>query len=224
MFLKSNDGVNIYYDIIGNGPAILLLHGFGDDHSIWNNAGWIEILKNEFTVIVIDIRGCGKSDKPETTESYSIDNHCFDIDQVLKIANDSNPIIWGWSLGATIAMHYTAKKSIKATIACGSYFGLIFSNEFITKALKNTNDQLHKARLNAFNKWPIVLPDQMKNDFLVYSGTNDGNVVIQLKKQREAIQKAKGKLIIFDGLDHAGLINEVNKIEPTVMEFMRNSV
>lgn len=39
MIAKSKDGTSIYYETVGNGQTILLLHGLGADHSIWEKAG-----------------------------------------------------------------------------------------------------------------------------------------------------------------------------------------
>ena len=128
MFTKSNDNFSIYYDVVGSGPVILLLHGFGNDHTMWTETGWTVKLKREFTVVTMDFRGCGESDKPENTNAYSLEAHCLDIDKVLETVNGRTPIIWGWSLGATIAMHYAAKRHLKATIACGSYFAVSYTH------------------------------------------------------------------------------------------------
>jgi Predicted hydrolases or acyltransferases (alpha/beta hydrolase superfamily) len=168
----------------------------------------------------MDLRGCGKSDKPCNVEAYSIENHCNDIDGILNELHETNPFIWGWSLGATIAMQYSARKRVRGTIACGSYFGLIFSDEFIQRAIDNTQDELLVARFKAFNKWPVVVPADMKNPFLVYTGTNDGNVVVQLRKQKEETEKSNGELIVFDGLDHVGLVHAINKVSPVVGKFL----
>jgi pimeloyl-ACP methyl ester carboxylesterase len=56
--LTSSDG-NIYYTIQGKGPAVVFLHGFLEDHSIWDN--FSDALLNRYTVITIDLPGFGKS-------------------------------------------------------------------------------------------------------------------------------------------------------------------
>ena len=64
MFATSNDGVRIAYEVYGTGPALLLLHGFSNDRSLWTKHRWIQYLKPMFTVITMDMRGCGESDAP----------------------------------------------------------------------------------------------------------------------------------------------------------------
>ncbi|MBC7651218.1 MAG: alpha/beta hydrolase, partial [Deinococcales bacterium] len=49
----------VAYTKIGAGKVVVLLHGFGEDATIWNNQ--VEFLKAYFTVITIDLPGSGKS-------------------------------------------------------------------------------------------------------------------------------------------------------------------
>jgi pimeloyl-ACP methyl ester carboxylesterase len=50
----------ISYTIEGNGPIVLLIHGFGEDSSVWKNQ--IDFLKNDFRLIVPDLPGSGRSE------------------------------------------------------------------------------------------------------------------------------------------------------------------
>jgi hypothetical protein len=55
----------------------------------------------------------------------------------------------------------------------------------------------------------------------MYTGTNDGNVVKQLKLQREAIETAGGELEILGECNHLELISETQKVWPIVGPFLR---
>jgi len=46
----------------GSGPAVLLIHGLGWDHSLWNPT--VERLSTRYRVIAADTRGHGRTDKP----------------------------------------------------------------------------------------------------------------------------------------------------------------
>ncbi|OOM75807.1 hypothetical protein CLPUN_30410 [Clostridium puniceum] len=48
--------------MVGTGSAIILAHSLSETKEIWIQNGWIEILKEHFTVIAIDLRGNGESD------------------------------------------------------------------------------------------------------------------------------------------------------------------
>ncbi len=54
------DKGTIYYSLLGRGPAIVFLHGFLEDHSMWDN--FAASLATQYTVICIDLPGFGKSD------------------------------------------------------------------------------------------------------------------------------------------------------------------
>ena len=223
MYITSNDKTRIYYEVIGSGITIVLLHGLGADHSVWINSGWIAELEKEYKLVLIDLRGCGKSDKPQNKDSYSIENHCYDIDCVLKEINETDPFIWGWSLGATIAMQYSTQKQIKGTIACGSYFGLIFTKELIQNAINNTNDKVMISRFLAFSEWPIINPENMKNKYLIYTGSRDGNVVNKLMEQKNQIEASNGILVVFNNVDHIGLLNKVDLIKGNIIRFIKEN-
>lgn len=56
-FSVSKDGTRIAYDVTGQGPALMLLHGAGKTRQDWGKVGYVDRLKDDFTVIAIDIRG-----------------------------------------------------------------------------------------------------------------------------------------------------------------------
>jgi pimeloyl-ACP methyl ester carboxylesterase len=222
MFVTSVDGISIYYEINGTGDPILLLHGFSNDHSIWHDTGWVDRLKQNYTVIAIDLRGCGKSDKPEKSESYSLDAHIADIQAVLSTCSIECPIIWGWSFGATLGLQYVKKNKIKAIVAAGTYFGPIFTKDYVDKRIQEAADDIQIARMLGLKEWPLLYPKDIKIPFLIYTGTNDGNVVVQIRKQESEIINAGGKVLILDGVDHYGLINNQIEIDKLVMPFIEN--
>ena len=64
------DGVGIEYDVTGEGPPVVLLHGFPDSGRLWRHQ--VPVLAEAgFTVIVPDMRGYGRSDKPLEVGAYS---------------------------------------------------------------------------------------------------------------------------------------------------------
>ncbi len=63
------NGQQIFYAKGGNGPPVLLLHGFPQTHAMWHAVA--PALARQFTVICPDLRGYGASSKPQGTENYS---------------------------------------------------------------------------------------------------------------------------------------------------------
>ncbi len=52
-YVLACDGLRIAYDVAGKGPALLLLHGFNNDRTMWHEHGYVERLHDQFTVITI---------------------------------------------------------------------------------------------------------------------------------------------------------------------------
>ncbi|MGZ4716998.1 MAG: alpha/beta fold hydrolase, partial [Acidimicrobiales bacterium] len=65
------DGVGLEVTIEGEGPPVVLLHGWPDTHELW--AGQTAALSAAgYQVIAPDLRGLGASDKPEGVDAYNI--------------------------------------------------------------------------------------------------------------------------------------------------------
>src|SRR5271165_5409904 len=73
------NGLDMYVEVIGSGPEVLLLHGFPDTHALWRNQ-IPALLAAGFRVIVPDLRGCGESEIPEGGASaYRVDTLVADV-------------------------------------------------------------------------------------------------------------------------------------------------
>lgn len=81
-FATSPDGARIAFDAEGAGPAIIPLHGGGQTRRGWREAGYVSAVSPEFTVISMDLRGSGESDKPETARDYAVSRLVEDYPEV----------------------------------------------------------------------------------------------------------------------------------------------
>ncbi|MBB5577939.1 MULTISPECIES: alpha/beta fold hydrolase [Rhizobium] len=64
----SLSGGCIFTTIVGNGPPVLLLHGFHEIHLMWREVA--PLLASEFTVICADVRGYGASASPTSAPDH----------------------------------------------------------------------------------------------------------------------------------------------------------
>jgi haloacetate dehalogenase len=62
-------GLGIHYRVGGNGPPLLLLHGYPQTHVMWHKVG--PALSRYFTVVCPDLRGYGDSDKPTSDDTHA---------------------------------------------------------------------------------------------------------------------------------------------------------
>ncbi len=90
------------YVKVGSGPALLLIHGLGCNHSTW--APVIETLARRHTVIVPDLLGHGESDKPRA--DYSIAAYANGMRDLLSVLDIDAATIVGHSLGGGVAMQF----------------------------------------------------------------------------------------------------------------------
>jgi pimeloyl-ACP methyl ester carboxylesterase len=90
------------FRIAGDGPAILLIHGIGDNSTTWN--GIHAKLAQRFTVIAPDLLGHGESDKPRA--DYSCAAYANGMRDLLSVLDIERVTIVGHSLGGGVAMQF----------------------------------------------------------------------------------------------------------------------
>jgi pimeloyl-ACP methyl ester carboxylesterase len=102
-YFKSFDGTPIYYEVKGNGPAVLLVHGFVVNGESWKKTQvYADLLNSGYKVIILDMRGNGKSGKPHTAEAYANDAEAKDIMGLMKSLDIKKYIAVGYSRGSII--------------------------------------------------------------------------------------------------------------------------
>ncbi len=92
------NGVNLAVDVRGRGPAVLFIHGYPLDHSIWDYPlahleGWMRIAP--------DLRGMGQSDAPDL--GYSMATYAEDLLALLTAVGVDRVVLCGLSLGGYVA-------------------------------------------------------------------------------------------------------------------------
>jgi pimeloyl-ACP methyl ester carboxylesterase len=98
-----SQGVPIWYDDTGSGPAVILIHGFtGTVNRHWRAAGTIAELGKSFRVIAPDLRGHGRSGKPHDPGAYG-GEMAKDVIRLMDHLGVKRAHIVGYSLGAAIA-------------------------------------------------------------------------------------------------------------------------
>jgi pimeloyl-ACP methyl ester carboxylesterase len=95
-------GVGIHYETAGEGHPVILLHGFPDSGRLWRHQ--VPALADAgFLVIVPDLRGYGRSDKPDAVDAYSMPLLVSDVVAVLDDAGVDRAHVVGHDWGAALA-------------------------------------------------------------------------------------------------------------------------
>jgi len=249
-YITSTDGAKIAYNMSGNGFPLVLVHGMGSNKEMWVNRGWIEIFEKHFTVITIDIRGNGESDKSYDSNFYSINNILDDIDIVVKECGFKEYNYFGHSYGATIGLQLCKNnKNIKRIVCGGTTFGNIFFKEIVPEWIneyenlgarkknntlkelnlsqedlewiKKTDFELTVSQFKAWNNWEGIEAKDIKINLAVYSGTKDNPQVLEnLNANETEIKKNNIDLKIFENLDHVDLVAKADIVSPWVLDFL----
>src|ERR1700729_2209895 len=100
----NRDGVDIYYEVHGSGPPLLLTHGYSSTSAMWN--GQIEALSRHHKLILWDMRGHGQSDYPDDPKAYSEAASVGDIAALLDAVGARRAIVGGLSLGGYMSLAF----------------------------------------------------------------------------------------------------------------------
>lgn len=98
------DGVAIHYDVRGEGPVLLLTHGYSATGGMWD--GQVEALTRRFKLITWDMRGHGESDYPADPAQYSEEATVADMAALLDAAGAKDAVIGGLSLGGYMSLAF----------------------------------------------------------------------------------------------------------------------
>src|SRR5215475_5804494 len=109
-FATTSDGLRIAYERLGEGPPVLLVHGFASTkEQNWKSTGWYGSLTEAgFSIIAIDNRGHGESDKPHDPLFYSHDRMAEDVLTVMDAAGLKSAPYVGYSMGGLIGLRFLA--------------------------------------------------------------------------------------------------------------------
>ena len=89
----------------GDGPRLLLIHGISSSGSGWDPV--IDDLAKDFSPIALDLRGHGRSGKPES--GYGYEDYIGDLERLFTALDWERPLIMGHSLGGIITLWWAAK-------------------------------------------------------------------------------------------------------------------
>lgn len=116
--INKEDNVRIHFAVYGEGPLVVMVHGFPDFWYTWRHQ--IHALSENYKVVAVDLRGYNLSDKPKGTENYSYDHLVGDIISVIHHFGERKAILvghdWGAAISWRVAMHYP--DLIESVIIC----------------------------------------------------------------------------------------------------------
>jgi len=107
----ATNGTTLHVRVGGTGPAVVLLHGFGDTGDMWEPLA--TALVKDHRVVIPDLRGMGLSGKPEG--GYEKKNQALDIRGVLDSLGIDKADVVGHDIGVMVSYAYAATYPAKTT-------------------------------------------------------------------------------------------------------------
>ncbi len=100
------EGVDLYYEVHGNGPGLLLTHGYSATSQMWR--GQIDALAKHFSLVLWDMRGHGQTVTPADDSFYSEAHTVADMAALLDHLDFTQAVIGGLSLGGYMSLAFNA--------------------------------------------------------------------------------------------------------------------
>ncbi len=210
--------ITLHYEIYGNGYPLIMLHGNGEDITIFTKA--IEKLQEHFTVYAIDTRGHGKS---SAVYEYHYSDMADDLYAFITGLGIDHPAIFGFSDGGITAlmMAYSHPDIPAAVIASGansSPKGLKPLYRFgFSRMLRSTHDpklalMLYEPKMTAKELGMITVP------VLITAGSRD----MIKKEDTEFLHRSipGSRLMILEGESHESYIMDSDKIATIIQDFL----
>ena len=104
-FFTTTDGASIYYEEIGQGPALIMVHGWTANMAFFDRQ--VDALSQKYRLIRLDLRGHGKSDRSDVTErGLNLQTLGRDLHELMDELKLEKASLMGWSMGVMVIWDY----------------------------------------------------------------------------------------------------------------------
>lgn len=198
------NGINISVKQAGSGRDMILIHGIFASKEIMNPL--FEYYKESYHVISYDVRGHGKSDKPE---KFDLDDYADDLKGIIEELNLEKPIAIGLSMGSYIALK-TAEKypTILSRIVLLGTRGQ-GKISLMQKAAEenNGNDNIDLKEMGRLISRRVYAPDTTPEDVANFYKGNRSEVELTNDERKN----------IYASLSHYDMVSDADKVQIPVL-------
>jgi len=212
------NGTQLFYEQLGHGPAFILLHGNGEDHTLFSQL--MTRLATHFTVYALDSRGHGQS---QATAKLSYDLMTQDVSDFITQLHLDQPTILGFSDGGIVALmlaiahpHQVGRlilagtnlspRGLKWTANLGFYMAYLFNRNPKLKMMFNA------PHINPADLQTVHVPT------LVLAGSRD--LITARETRRIASGIPHAQLQILPGETHGSYIKDNAKLYAVIAPFL----
>ena len=177
------NGVRLNVDVRGEGPALLLLHGFTGSGATW--APHLDAWRG-FTAIAVDLLGHGESDAPPDPRRYTMERCIDDLSALLDELGIRRAAVLGYSMGGRLALRLAlhAPERVSALVLESASPGIEDSTEREERVRSDgaLADSIERDGIEAFvDRWQALplfatqarLPETVRNELRRQRLSND---------------------------------------------------
>ena len=208
---ESFDGVKLSYEVDGDGPPVVLLHGFvADSYINWVRPGVIaRLTASGYRTIQLDQRGHGLSDKPHDPAAYADGAMLRDAQGLLDYLELDRVAMVGYSMGAmnTLRLLTSGEERIKAAVLGGIGGSLLLARQEGTEILAEAMEAEDKSTItNTFAKSFRDFADLTKGDRTAFAAMQR-----QPRLPIEGIENVNAPVLVLVG-DNDPMIGDPNEL------------
>jgi pimeloyl-ACP methyl ester carboxylesterase len=246
----NNGNVRIHYVVEGDGPPVVLNHWSLGTLEGWRTNGFIDRLSANYTVIALDVRGHGKSDKPHDLAAYVLENRVGDIVAILDDMGIEKTHFYGYSMGGWIGygMAAHARQRLRSLAIGGAHpyeqsmaglrdllaVGVQDGAQAFIELMKVTDPdwtRTHETQWMTADfaaQYAVAQDRSSQEDILstiecpclILAGSEDG---LCEDAERATAQIANARFVALPGLDHGGALARSDLVAPLLREFLAST-
>lgn len=198
------NGINISLKQAGTGPDMILIHGIFASKEIMNPL--FDYYRKSYHVISYDVRGHGKSDKPE---KFDLDDYADDLKEIINELNLDKPIVIGLSMGSYIALK-TAEKYptiLSKIILLGTRGQGEISLMQKAAEENNGNGNIDLKEMGKLISRRVYAPDTTPEDVANFYNGNRSEVELTNDERKN----------VYASLSHYDMVSDAKKVQIPVL-------
>ncbi len=160
MTIVTVNGIDLFYEALGDGEPLVLVSGYTQDHTSWATA--LPVFSKKYRTIVLDNRGSGQTVVPD--RPFTIEDMADDISGLLDSLNIKKASVIGISLGGMIAQALAIRhpEKVKGLVLCSTGSRGSPRSKFVLGTLA---EELAKGKIDHEFYYKMVFPLLFSNNF-----------------------------------------------------------
>jgi len=208
--------IDLFYEVVGHGDPLIMVHGNGEDHTIFEEA--VSVLKDKYTCYCIDSRGHGQSTSVSELHYYDM---AQDVIQLIEGLDLNNVSYYGFSDGGIIGLIAASEcKRITRLIVSGANLTPKGVKPRLRVMLRLLYLLKRDPKIGLMLNEPNITTDTLQNisaRTLVLAGSKD--LITEKETRQIASGIANAQLRILEGEGHGTYIVHNKRIGELILDF-----